>query len=593
MSSLNSYFQSELTALRELGKEFSENNPALAPFLSQKGSDPDVERLFEGFAFLTGRLRQKLDDEMPELSHSLMQMLWPNYMRPLPSCTIMKLTPDAGMTESQQVHKGTEIKAASATEGAICQFQTCHDVTLHPLAVQDLTLSQHSAAEASLNLTLEMLNQQSLDKLSLSSLRLHLAGDIATSQMLYLMLLEHVKDIQIVLRDASGKKIDSLAAKPNDLTPGGFTREESLLPYPLNTFMGYRIFQEYFYFPEAFMFIDIHRLDKLAALDETLLQQASQIEFVFRIRDLPDTNLQLSKDHIQLFCTPAVNLFSLDAMPIRLNRDDNEYKVQPTGCNDVQVGIYSVDTVQSWSQETNEQQTLPLFESFRHEEDGKETTYYSIKQRPGMQKQQVETWLRFSGFSQSSAQQKGNIISAELTCTNQNLPQQLKPGEICVPGANAPENITFSNITQPTASYPPPLQQDTQLWKVISNMSLNYLSMANIHALRTVLEAYDFASAYDTKKARRTQHLLKGLSSISHRSVDRLFQGMPVRGMETTLEVDVSCFINKGGMYLFASVLNEFFALYSSINSFHLLCVKCTEGSYYQWIPRMGEQQVL
>ncbi|MDU3889721.1 MAG: type VI secretion system baseplate subunit TssF, partial [Serratia liquefaciens] len=42
----------------------------------------DVERLLEGFAFLTGRLRQKLDDELPELSHSLMHLLWPNYMRP-------------------------------------------------------------------------------------------------------------------------------------------------------------------------------------------------------------------------------------------------------------------------------------------------------------------------------------------------------------------------------------------------------------------------------------------------------------------------------------------------------------------------------
>jgi type VI secretion system protein ImpG len=91
--SFNHYYQSELTALRQLGRRFAERSPALAPFLGQAGRDPDVERLLEGFAFLTGRLRQKLDDELPELSHSLMQLLWPNYMRPLPAFSILQFDP--------------------------------------------------------------------------------------------------------------------------------------------------------------------------------------------------------------------------------------------------------------------------------------------------------------------------------------------------------------------------------------------------------------------------------------------------------------------------------------------------------------------
>ena len=89
--SFNHYYQSELTALRQLGKRFAERSPALAPFLGQSGRDPDVERLLEGFAFLTGRLRQKLDDELPELTHSLMHLLWPNYMRPLPAFSMLHL----------------------------------------------------------------------------------------------------------------------------------------------------------------------------------------------------------------------------------------------------------------------------------------------------------------------------------------------------------------------------------------------------------------------------------------------------------------------------------------------------------------------
>ena len=55
----NKYYQDELTYLRELGKEFAAAYPAIAPLLAERGADPDVERLLEGVAFLTGRIRQK------------------------------------------------------------------------------------------------------------------------------------------------------------------------------------------------------------------------------------------------------------------------------------------------------------------------------------------------------------------------------------------------------------------------------------------------------------------------------------------------------------------------------------------------------
>lgn len=97
----NKYFQDELAAVRELGKEFAEKNPRLAPFLSVREQDPDVERLLEGFAFLTGRLRQKLDDELPELSHSVMSLLWPNFLKPVPSMSIIQFKPDSSIVTIQ------------------------------------------------------------------------------------------------------------------------------------------------------------------------------------------------------------------------------------------------------------------------------------------------------------------------------------------------------------------------------------------------------------------------------------------------------------------------------------------------------------
>src|SRR4030095_3561713 len=89
----NPYYQEELAYLREMGKEFAAAHPAVAHMLESSGADPDVERLLEGVAFLTGRVRQKLDDEIPELFQSLMSLLWPHYLRPVPSTSILQFTP--------------------------------------------------------------------------------------------------------------------------------------------------------------------------------------------------------------------------------------------------------------------------------------------------------------------------------------------------------------------------------------------------------------------------------------------------------------------------------------------------------------------
>ncbi|MGB6328287.1 MAG: type VI secretion system baseplate subunit TssF, partial [Halarcobacter sp.] len=86
----NDYYKEELTSLRTLGAEFSKKNPGLSTYLSKEGQDPDVERLLEGFSFLTGRLKQQLNQELPEVAHTLVQLLWPNYVRPIPSYSIIQ-----------------------------------------------------------------------------------------------------------------------------------------------------------------------------------------------------------------------------------------------------------------------------------------------------------------------------------------------------------------------------------------------------------------------------------------------------------------------------------------------------------------------
>ncbi|MEJ6654696.1 MAG: type VI secretion system baseplate subunit TssF, partial [Pseudomonas sp.] len=197
--SFNHYYQSELTALRQLGKRFAERSPALAPFLGQSGKDPDVERLLEGFAFLTGRLRQKLDDELPELTHSLMHLLWPNYMRPLPAMSILQFDPLRHAGESLVVPRNTPVESRPV-DGVNCRFRTSYPTEVLPLAMHALDYSIKGKG-ALLNLQLMMTASGSLLDVNLQQLRLHFAGERYISQMLLLGLLRNLENIELVLLD--------------------------------------------------------------------------------------------------------------------------------------------------------------------------------------------------------------------------------------------------------------------------------------------------------------------------------------------------------------------------------------------------------
>ncbi|MCP1418589.1 type VI secretion system ImpH/TssG family protein [Pseudomonas laurylsulfativorans] len=287
--SFNHYYQSELTALRELGRRFAERSPALAPYLGQAGRDPDVERLLEGFAFLTGRLRQKLDDELPELSHSLMQLLWPNYMRPLPAFSILQFDPLKRAGPALVVERDTPVES-EPVEDVPCRFRTCYATDVLPLRLAALNYSVKGDGSL-LSLRLEMSADGHLGELELSTLRLHFAGERYISQMLYLSLLSNLEGIELIPLDGAGKPIDGVSGKPmafkipgDRVKPVGFAEEEALIPYPLNTFRGYRYLQEYFAFQDKFLFVDVNGLDILKALPQDTLKLMRGLELRFDIR---------------------------------------------------------------------------------------------------------------------------------------------------------------------------------------------------------------------------------------------------------------------------------------------------------------------
>jgi len=593
--SFNHYYQSELAELRQLGVRFAERNPALAPFLGQGGQDPDVERLLEGFAFLTGRLRQKLDDELPELTHSLLNLLWPHYLRPLPSCAILKFDSLPAPGAVIEVPRGTEVESRPLDEVS-CRFRTCFATDIQPLRVDELSLAQQGSG-ARLTLRLKITGNGTLDALDLRQLPLHLAGDPTLSQDLYLALLHNLAGLSLVPLDSGGQPLTDdqglehlVSLTCDQVQPLGFGEDEALLPYPPNAFLGYRHLQEYFAFPEKFLFVSIQGLTRLRALGERVHRQTRGLELRFDITRIARQPRLPTRDNLRLHCVPVVNLFGHDALPIRLDGKRDEYPLFPAGHGREHLGVFAVERVTGWQPGGLGHRDYLPFESFAHDLNfggQSRRPHYAVRQRSALLHGGIDTYLAFG--DPGTAQ---DTLSIELTCTNQNLPQRLRAGDLCLPTENTPGGLAFRNLAAPTASHTPVLSGD-RLWQLVSNLSLNYLSLTDVAALRTVLASYDLPRHHDRQAERVSRQRLAALRSISHRPVDRLYRGLPIRGIATQLDMDASGFRSEGELYLFASVLNEFFALYASLNSFHQLSVRSLQGEVYLWTPRMGQQPLI
>jgi type VI secretion system protein ImpG len=577
----NEYYQDELLFLREMGKEFSESHPMLAHLLLEAGSDPDVERLLEGFAFLTGRIRQKLDDELPELTHTMMGMVCPHYLRPVPAMSIVEFEPQRTLRGKYLIPKNkTEVESVPVGNTR-CRFRTCYDVELLPISLEDMVIEGQQ-----LRLTLKILNGVQFSTLGLDKIRLNIHGDPTIQYELYNMLCRNVQ--RVAIRSSTGSGQEVILDKTN-VKPVGFGESEGVLPYPTNSFLGYRIIQEYFAFPDKFMFIDVTGLENANRLD---IQDT--FEIIFQLIRRPNENLRVNKDNIHLNCTPVINIFSRNSEPIRVDNERTEYRIRPEGPNSNHYEVYSVDRVFGLIAGTAQQYEYNGFYSFTHGLSDRGSIFYQTRLRDSVTTESTsETYISFINADQSVAVPTTEIISAELTCVNRLLTEQLRLGDIKIPTSNSPEVARFRSITNITPTIYTQLGGSLH-WKLISHLTLNRLSITSKEALQGVLALYNFQSFSDRGTASENERRINSVSNIQGIQKDRLYRGTPIRGMEIQIEMQENYFINDGDMYLFCSMLNEFLALYSTMNSFIQLTVKgASRGEAQTWPMRIGKQALL
>lgn len=576
---LHRYFQQELDRLKELGQAFSRAHPAVAPMLSGPSADPDVERLLEGVAFLTALLREKLDDEFPEIVHELVQLIWPHYLRPVPSAAIMAFTPKPTLKKSITVPAGAQI-ASVPVDGTRCLFRTCFETVVHPLTVLDAAYAAPAGQPPAVSVRLR-LSGPALSEWQPGSLRFFLGGDYSAAADLFFLIRNHLQYVELV----PSEKGRSRVLPPDCVKPVGFQENESLFPYPSNSFPAYRILQEYFILPSKFLFMDITGWDQWDSRGE-----GNDFTIRFVLNRPPFSPGRLKDSAFVPGATPVVNVFSHEADPFRLDHRQTDYELRPSGSNPQHYQVYQVDRVAGFVQGSVKEKIYVPFELFSAKQDAR-PVYYTKLRRSAIGSG-FNVLLSFAYPDTADSPEK-EIVSVKVQCTNGSLPEGLQIGDIANPSSTSPEFVDFQNITLPTANVLPPIGSNL-LWRFLSHLSLNYLTLSRAENLRTLLSLYVFTETRDKTTVIANQKRIAGIEDLEAGGANRVVAGIMMRGLDLRLKIRQDHFGGPGDLFLFGSILDYFFGNYASINTYTRMGIEETlRGDFYQWPARVGHHPLI
>jgi type VI secretion system protein ImpG len=615
------HYNAELSHLRRMGQEFAREFPKVASGLAIDVTpcpDPYVERLLEGFAFLAARVQLKMEAEFPRFTQALLESVYPHYLAPTPSMTVVRMTPDlneGSLAQGFEVPRNTLLRSNPVGRASTpCDFRTAHGVTLWPLRIaeaeyhtQDLAqldLPAELRARAALRVRIESTAGLPMRALSLSSLTLHLAGDDPrVRSRLYEQLFSRATDL-VVQTPSPRKRIREVVRDWR--RPVGFDDESALLPFGARSFQGYRLLKEYFTLPERFLFVEVQGLR--AAVDRCTENQLDLI-FPFTAGDL-DLERAVDARSFALFCTPAVNLFTREADRIHLTDGHFEHQVVPDRTRPLDFEVYQVRSVTGIGANSQEvREFAPFYLARDAEAEGGTSGYFGMHRVPRTPSERErrlgrrsvtypgsEVYLSLVDAHNSPLRSDLRQLAVRTFCTNRDLPLHLPPDAQFTWDVGAPIE-SVQAITPPTAPRPSWAEGDTS-WRLISHLCLNYLSLADTderagaQALRELLRLYA-----DLSEPQLRRQVEQGVRSVATRPLTRRVPTPgPItfaRGLEVTVLLEELAFEGTG-VFVLAAVLERFFARYVSINSFTEMVLKTPErGEVMRWPARIGQKNVI
>jgi type VI secretion system protein ImpG len=589
------YYERELTFIREMGAEFAKKYPKIAGRLlleADKCEDPHTERLIEAFALLSGRIHHKIDDDFPEITESLFNIIYPHYISPIPSMTVVKFEPvrQTITPAGYRIEKGTQLYS-KPVGGTACQFSTAYPVTIWPLEVTGAGLKDpkrpREGAQHAVWIQLKTFNSLGLSQLGFESLRFYLNGSHQHMFLLYELLCNNATLVELEISGKDGKP--HIVSVPREsILPVGFDPDEVIIPASPRSFPGYLTLFEYFCFPEKFLFFDIAGFDKIKDLSGS-----DTLDIWIYLDRSPKQGLVVNADTFCLNAAPAVNLFRKVAEPIRVERRLSEYRVIPDMRRQEACEVYYIEKVVSTlpSQPGKTFEIRPFY-SIRHhlEEEAKDASFWHMKRRLSGRKGDsgTEVFLSFADPDFNPTDPGVEVFTVYSVCTNRDLPSRLPfgdpAGDFSLDTAGPISRINC--LIKPTPTRRPGLKGALQ-WRLISHLSLNYLSLVEggEGALQELLRLYDFENTPSTSQQ------IGGIVSVASEHVTRRMGRSFCRGMHVTITLDEDKFVGAG-LYLFASVLERFMAQYVSINSFTQFEVKTVQKkeALKKWPPRNGKR---
>ena len=607
------YYERELTFIRQLAQEFAKQYPGAAGRLllePNRSVDPHVERLIEAFALLTGRVHHKLDDEFPELTDALLGILYPHYLTPVPSLAVVQFVPDPARTPMKTgfaLPRGSKLRTRPIND-LPCKYRTAYPVTLWPVALTQAKFQPppfpaamrppHGAA-AALRLKLETQAGAKLGELALDRLRFHLLGEPQLVTTLYELLFNNV--LQVVLRSPDEPTRPAVVLDPRQaVQPVGFEADEGLLPYPARSFAGYRLLTEFFAYPAKFLFFELAGLSRLCK--GSAGRSIEVVLFLSRTNQVLEEGVDTPT--FRLGCTPVVNLFEQVAEPVALAQTKFEYRVVPDVAHPVGMEVYSIDEVSSTDPTAGVSTVYEPFYSFKHGGGRQERRafWYSTR-KPATREgdRGTEVYLNLVDLDFDPRQPAASSLLVRTTCTNRDVARHLqRAGDQLYFELEAVAPLQgIRCVRTPTLPLRPPHRRGAY-WRLVSHLSLNHLSIGDAlegrAALQELLRLYDFSDPESGQQLAEVNRLLiDGVTGVqSRRVLGRTGAGAAsgfCRGVEVTVELDEEKYLGTGA-YLFASVLERFFGLYASLNSFTQLVARTRqgEGVLRKWPPRAGEQ---